>query len=192
VDSYHVQSPIKQSGNLSACKMRLESLVNDLQSNYTKWKLAQQRGTSLCYVIEAKKTRCLDADPDEGSGGSFPEDLLSPTEKLDVITTIFCDIHKNTSEILREMRALVKLSGTACETIFYRTWKLEQFVSFTKELLNRYSREVLVKRRVMKSIAHCTKRSELIGHTTAWEFPQHVDTYVDLVFMLLAEEVKLK
>ncbi|KAL7739967.1 hypothetical protein ACLKA6_013154 [Drosophila palustris] len=192
VDSQqHSQSPNKFNANLSNCKARMESLVNDLKSNYAKWKLAHQRGTSLCYAIEAKKTRCLEK-PDETESGCYPEDMIAACDKLAVVTSIFVDIVKNTFEILRQMRALIKLAGPASDVIFYRTWKLEKFVSFTKELFNRYERESIIKQQVMQNIAHCTTRSKLIAYTTAWEFPDHVDAYVDLVFLLLAEEVKTK
>lgn len=43
-----------------------------------------------------------------------------------------------------------------------------------------------------ENIAHSTDRSELISHTTFWEFPEHVDSYVQLGFLILAEEVSLK
>ncbi|XP_034474716.1 uncharacterized protein LOC117781937 isoform X2 [Drosophila innubila] len=190
LDSHHTQSPIKHNANLANCKARMESLVNDITSNYAKWKLAHQRGTSLCYAIEAKKTRCLEKADEES--GYYPEDMISPCDKLAVITSIFVDIVKNTHEILRQMRALIKLAGPASNVIFYRTWKLQKFVSFTEELSNRYARESIVKQQVMQNIAHCTTRSKLIAYTTAWEFPDHVDAYVDLVFRLLAEEVKTK
>jgi len=211
VDRQQTQSPTKLNANLANCKARIESLVNDITTNYAKWKLAHQRGTSLCYAIEAKKTRCLEKADEET--GCYPEDMITACDKLAVITSIFVDIVKNTQEILRQMRALVKLAGPESNVIFYRTWKMKRFVSFTEEILNRYERESIVKQKVMRkfhekledyitfkmspflileNIAHCTKRSQIIAYTTAWEFSEHVDAYVDLVFRLLAEEVKTK
>ncbi|XP_060666342.1 uncharacterized protein LOC133845490 [Drosophila sulfurigaster albostrigata] len=188
VDSHHPQSPVKQQANLANCKARLESLVKDITANYAKWQLAHQRGIALCYAIEAKKTRCLDK-PDEEIG-YYPDEMALACDKLALITSIFVDIVKNSHEILRQLRTLIKAAGTASNVIFYRTWKLQHFVSFMEELLNRYGRESVVKQQVMQNIAHCTQRSKLIAYTTAWEFPDHVDAYVDLVFRLLAEEVK--
>lgn len=151
VDSYQTQSPIKYNANLSNCKARMESLVNEITSNYAKWKLAHQRGTSLCYAIEAKKTRCLEKSVDESG---YPQDMIAPCDKLAVITSIFVDIVKNTHEILRQMRALIKLAGPASNVIFYRTWKLHKFVAFTEELSNRYARESIVKQQVMRKSYH--------------------------------------
>lgn len=190
VDSHQTQSPTKHNANLANCKARMESLVNDITTNYAKWKLAHQRGNSLCYAIEAKKTRCLEKADEET--GCYTEDMITACDKLAVITSIFVDIVKNTQEILRQMRALARLAGPESNVVFYRTWKLKRFVSFTEELLNRYERESIVKQKVMQNIAHCTKRSQIIAFTTAWEFSDHVDAYVDLVFRLLAEEVKTK
>ncbi|EDW63985.2 uncharacterized protein [Drosophila virilis] len=190
VDSQRMQSPVKHDANLASCKARLEALVADLQSNYAKWQIAQQRGTALCYAIEARKTRCYDNANAEA--GYYPEDLVKPCDKLAIITSIFVDIFTNTREILRQLRALTLLAGVASNVIFYRTWKLTQFVSFTEDLLKRYKQESLVKQHVMQNIAHSTCRGKLISYTTAWEFPEHVDAYVNLVFLLLAEEVRRK
>ncbi|KAH8263751.1 hypothetical protein KR044_013371, partial [Drosophila immigrans] len=187
VDSHHPQSPVKQQAILANCKAQLESLVKDITSNYDKWQLAHQRGITLCYAIESRKTRCLEK-PDEEIG-YYPDEIISACDKLALITSIFVDIVKNSYEILRQLRALIKTAGASSNVIFYRTWKLQHFVSFVEELLNRYSRESLVKQQVMQNIAHCTQRSKLIAYTTAWEFPDHVDAYVNLVFRLLKEEV---
>ncbi|XP_023170708.1 uncharacterized protein LOC111599323 isoform X2 [Drosophila hydei] len=148
--------------------------------------MAQQRGTSLCYAIEAKKTRCYDS----AECGYYPEDLHKSCDKLAIITSIFVDIFTNTREILRQLRALTLLAGITSNVLFYRTWKLTEFVSFTEELVKRYKKESLVKQHVMRTIAHSTSRAQLMAYTTEWEFPEHVDAYVNLVFLLLAEEIK--
>ncbi|EDW11099.1 uncharacterized protein LOC6575648 [Drosophila mojavensis] len=187
VDSQRVQSPaIKHDANLASCKAKLQGLVANLQANYAKWQMAQQRGTSLCYAIEARKTRCYD----NADNGYFPEDLHMSCDKLAIITSIFVDIFTNTREILRQLRGLTLLAGITSNVIFYRTWKLTEYVSFTEELVKRYRQESMVKQHVMRNIAHSTSRAQLIAHTTKWEFPEHVDAYVNLVFLLLAEEVK--
>lgn len=121
-------------------------LVTDLQNNYAKWQMAQQRGTSLCYAIEAKKTRCYDS----AECGYYPEDLHKSCDKLAIITSIFVDIFTNTREILRQLRALTLLAGITSNVLFYRTWKLTEFVSFTEELVKRYKKESLVKQHVMR------------------------------------------
>lgn len=205
VDSNHVQSPIKKSPKLIACKARLDKLVKAMQTDYSKWKLAQDRGTALCYSIEAKRTRCLEKQEED----TYPNEMIMPCEKLALITTMFDDILKNTLRILSQMRAIQQLADSSSDVIFYRTWKLQQFVSFTEDLCKRYERESLVKKIVMgellpntksafgnsisfiaENLAHCTERSKLISYTTSWEFPEYVDVYVDLVFLLLTEEVR--
>ncbi|XP_030384237.1 uncharacterized protein LOC115631580 isoform X2 [Scaptodrosophila lebanonensis] len=144
------QSPRAQSNddsNLAVCRTRLETLVKNLQDNYAKWQLAQQRGSTLCYAIEAKKTRCLEATASDTS--SYPDELKMPCDKLAVIASIFVDIANNTRETLRQLRALQKLPGTSAEVIFYRSWRLRQFVAFAQELLQRYDLETAVKQQVM-------------------------------------------
>ncbi|XP_017009679.2 cyclin-dependent kinase 2-interacting protein [Drosophila takahashii] len=192
LDSPRLQSPTSHDSNLATCKTRLETIVKQLQDNYAKWQLAQQRGTAICYAIEAKKTKCLEKSQDDGVTSSYPDDLLLPCNKLAIIASIFGDIANNTKEILRQLRAICKLPGAAAGTIFYRSWKLPQFVAFTKELAERYEQEALVKKEVAENIAHSTERSQLIAFTTLWEFPEHVDSYVQLGFLLLAEEVSLR
>ncbi|XP_017130061.1 cyclin-dependent kinase 2-interacting protein [Drosophila elegans] len=191
LDSPRLLSPTSHDSNLATCKTRLETIVKQLQDNYAKWQLAQQRGTSICYSIEAKKTKCLEKSQDEGST-SYPDDLILPCNKLAIIASIFGDIANNAKELLRQLSAICKLPGTAADTIFYRSWKLPQFVAFTKELAERYEQESLVKKEVAENIAHSTERSQLIAYTTLWEFPQNVDSYVHLGFLLLAEEINLK
>lgn len=147
LDSQRLQSPTSHDANLATCKTRLETIVKQLQDNYAKWQLAQQRGTSICYTIEAKKTKCLEKSQDEGSS-LYPDDLLLPCNKLAIIASIFGDIANNTKEILRQLRGILKLPGSAEDTIFYRSWKLQQFVVFAKELSERYEKEALVKMEV--------------------------------------------
>jgi len=67
LDSQRLQSPTSHDANLATCKTRLETIVKQLQDNYAKWQLAHQRGTSICYTIEAKKTKCLEKSQDESS-----------------------------------------------------------------------------------------------------------------------------
>ncbi|XP_017075834.1 cyclin-dependent kinase 2-interacting protein [Drosophila eugracilis] len=192
LDSPRLQSPTSHDSNLATCKTRLETIVKQLQDNYAKWQLAQQRGSAICYSIEAKKTKCLEKSQDDGMITTYPEDLLLPCNKLAIIASIFRDIANNIRELLRQLRAICKLPGAAMDTIFYRSWKLPQFLAFTQELSERYQQEALVKKEVAENIAHSTNRSELIAYTTLWEFPEHVDSYVQLGFLLLAEEVGLK
>lgn len=144
LDSPRHQSPTSHDTNLATCKTRLESLVKQLQDNYAKWQLAQQRGTSICYAIEAKKTKCLENE----TSTSYPNDLILPCNKLAIISSIFVDIANNTKEILRQLRALCKMPGAAADTIFYKSWKLPQFVAFTNELSERYTQEAVIKKRV--------------------------------------------
>lgn len=132
---------------MATCKTRLEAITKQLQDTYAKWQLAQQRGTAICYAIEAKKTKCLEKSEDAQSQ-TYPDDLILPCNKLAIIASIFGDIAKNTNELLRQLRAISKLPGAAADTIFYRSWKLPQFVAFTKELAERYEQEALVKRNV--------------------------------------------
>lgn len=124
-------------------------LVKELQSNYAKWKLAQDRGTALCYSIEAKRTHCLEKQEEE-SNNFYSNELMTACEKLSLITSIFEDIKNNTEEIACQLRALVLLAGPSSDAIFYRTWKLKEFVSFTEDLIKRYDREHLVKQIVMR------------------------------------------
>ncbi|KAH8255423.1 hypothetical protein KR038_002890 [Drosophila bunnanda] len=192
LDSPRQQSPsTSHDSNLATCKSRLDSLTKQLEDNYAKWQLAQHRGTAICYAIEAKKTKCLDKSEDERSK-TYPDDLILPCNKLAIIASIFGDIANNTKEILRQLKAISKLPGSAGDTIFYRSWKLPQFVAFTKELAERYEQEAVIKRDVAENIAHATERSQLIAYTTFWEFPEHVDSYVHLGFLLLSEEINLK
>lgn len=145
VDSNHVQSPIKKSPKLLTCKSRLDKLVKAMLTDYSKWKLAQDRGTALCYSIEAKRTRCLEKQDED----TYPNEMIMPCEKLALITTMFDDILKNTQRILSQMRVIQQLADAYSDVIFYRTWKLQQFVSFTEDLCTRYVRESLVKKIIM-------------------------------------------
>lgn len=43
----------------------------------------------------------------------------------------------------------------------------------------------------LENIAHSIERSQLVAYTTFWEFPEHVDAYVHLGFLLLSEELNL-
>lgn len=64
------------------------------------------------------------------------------------------------------------------------------FMSYNYKTISYITKLIHILYLVLGNIAHSTSRAQLIAHTTKWEFPEHVDAYVNLVFLLLAEEVK--
>ncbi|XP_055919009.1 uncharacterized protein LOC129951042 [Eupeodes corollae] len=197
--SYSTLTPVRfldspkqkfQNDQLLSCKTRLDTLTNTLLDNFTKWQTAQKRGQSLCNSIEAIKTKCMENNKTPG-GSLFPEELQPYCDKLAIIFSVFEDIVKNTKEALRQLTAIAKLQGTGSE-IFYRTWFIEDFIDFTKTILERYQAECDVKKFVTEEIAHCRDRCDLIRVSSLWEYPCHVDERVKLLFLFLAEELKVK
>ncbi|XP_055837204.1 uncharacterized protein LOC129905690 [Episyrphus balteatus] len=181
--------PKLQNDQLLTCKTRLDTITKTLLDNFAKWQIAQKRGQSLCNSIEAIKTKCLES---KSPGDSlYPEELQPFCDKLAIIFSVFEDILKNTKEALRQLNALAKLQGTSSE-IFYRTWFIEDFINFAKTIVERYQAECDVKRFVTEELAHCQQRSDLIRVSSLWEYPCHVDENVKLLFLFLAEELKVK
>ncbi|XP_065357092.1 uncharacterized protein LOC135951378 [Calliphora vicina] len=180
--------------NVAACKSRLEVIVKTIDDNYNKWQLADKRGQALCTSIEAIKTKALEKlNSNENSSDftSYPDELKIYCDKLAIIASIFEDITRNARESLRQLKALSKLPGS-CNEIFYRSWELNEFIEFLTELLERYEKEAKVKTHVADHLPHCTTRSDLIRCSTAWEYPQHVDSYVQLMFLFFREEINIK
>ncbi|KNC22398.1 hypothetical protein FF38_04666 [Lucilia cuprina] len=180
--------------NVAACKSRLEVIVKTIEDNFNKWQLAEKRGLALCTSIEAIKTKALDklnTNDNSSQVTSYPDELKLYCDKLAIIASIFEDITKNARESLRQLKALSKLPGS-CNEIFYRSWDLNNFIEFLTELLERYEKESKVKKHVSEHLPHGTTRSDLIRSSTAWEYPQHVDSYVHLMFLFFKEEINLK
>lgn len=205
--------------NVAACKSRLEVIIKTIDDNFNKWQLAEKRGLALCSNIESIKTKALDKISSSENSNDFvtcyPDELNIYCTKLAIISSLFEDITRNAREALRQLQALRKLPGS-CNEIFYRSWQLEEFIDFLRELLDRYEKEAKVKAHVAgkkfshvyvschvclcsffkykfsENLAHCTTRSDLIRCSTAWEYPQHVDSYVKLMFLFLREETNIK
>ncbi|XP_037960746.1 uncharacterized protein LOC119689890 [Teleopsis dalmanni] len=183
---------ISSDSNFTVCKTRLDVIIKTLQDNYDKWQLAQKRGLSLCSSIEAIKTRSLSTANQAATNDhtQYPQELQTYCDKLAIITSIFHDITTNAKESIRQLRSLSKLPGSCNET-FYRSWQITNFIKFAEQLYNHYVEETKVKQRVMENIAHCTTRVQLIQTCSSWEYPQHVDDFISLMFLFLKQEVNV-
>ena len=45
---------------------------------------------------------------------------------------------------------------------------------------------------IAEHLSHCSSRSDLIRCSSAWEYPEYVDSYVQLLFIYLKEEINTK
>ncbi|XP_067626262.1 uncharacterized protein [Eurosta solidaginis] len=185
LDSPRVKSN-SNDDNFSAIKARIEVIIPLLQSNYTKWQLAQKRGTTICTSIEAIKVGALQ-NRDPKTSTLYPKDLRPYVDKLIVIVSIFEDITKSAFDSLWQLKALGKLAGVA-DIVFYRSWQISQYINFLDELSASYNQETKVKQYVARELPHCLSRADLIRCTTAWEYPQFVDEWTSLSFLFLNEE----
>ncbi|KAM7351337.1 uncharacterized protein ACRADG_004233 isoform 2-T2 [Cochliomyia hominivorax] len=194
LDSPKLKNTAANDSNVAACKSRLEIIIKTVEDNFNKWQLAEKRGQSLCTSIEAIKTKALEkcnSNDLSTNQSCYPDELKVYCDKLAIISSIFEDITRNARESLRQLRALKKLPGS-CNEIFYRSWQLNQFIGFLEELVSRYEKEAKVKMHVAEHLPHCTTRSDLIRCSTAWEYPQHVDSYVQLMFLFFKQEITIK
>lgn len=136
-------------------KSRLEIILKNLQDNYAKWLIAEKRGLALCTSIEAIKTRVLDAQINHNNVSAVTLPTLYPTElkvycdKLAIIVSVFKDITTNAVHTLRQLKSLSRLPGCSNE-VFYRSWKITQFIYLAENLSIRYSKEAAVKSEVMR------------------------------------------
>ncbi|XP_053961811.1 uncharacterized protein LOC128865443 [Anastrepha ludens] len=187
-----------EDANFSACKVRLGEIVLLLQTNYSKWLVAQKRGTAICTSIEAIKTRAIEVKEPSSQTNSdikvttdtlYPNDLKLYVDRLNIILSIFEDITKSAKKSLQQLISLSKLAGTS-DKIFYRTWKLVHYINFLEQLYACYEKESSVKQFVARELPHCMNRADLIRCTTAWEYPQYIDEWTSLNFALLKEEIK--
>ncbi|CAD6998378.1 uncharacterized protein LOC101449824 [Ceratitis capitata] len=183
-----------QDASITSCKSRLEVIVPLLQSNYSKWQLAQKRGLLICTSIEAIKTRALAAmEPSklvkDSDDSLYPKDLKAHVDKLNIILSIFEDITLSAGESLQQLKSLSKLVGST-NAIFFRSWQLSEYINFTELLHTSYRQEKQMKQIVARELPHCMNRAELIRWTTAWEYPQYIDDWTSFMFAFLKEENK--
>ncbi|XP_011207765.2 uncharacterized protein LOC105229283 isoform X1 [Bactrocera dorsalis] len=185
-----------QDSNVQTCKDRLDIIISQEKSNFSKWQLAQKRGLAICTSIESIKTRALESRESsrnlkEKEEILYPKDLTQHIEKLNIILTIFKDITKHAEESLRQLIKLGKLVGNM-DKIFYQSWPMSQYINFFDQLCSSYNKENKIKQRVACELPHCMNRSDLIRFTTAWEYPQYIDEWTSLMFAFLEEENKNK
>ncbi|XP_036327777.1 uncharacterized protein LOC118740378 isoform X2 [Rhagoletis pomonella] len=194
LDSPRLKSA-SEDANFTACKARLKAIVSLLQDNYSKWQLAQKRGTTICTSIEAIKTRALETKEScnqiigEHRDTIYPNGLKPYAKKLRLIASIFEDITKSTEDSLRQLISLSRFPGSK-DKVFYRSWHLSQYINFVEQLHGRYRKETEVKQYVARELPHCMSRADLICCTTAWEYPQYVDVWTSLTLAFLREESK--
>lgn len=112
--------------------------------------MAEKRGLALCTAIESIKIKGLKNSNTNDKANIFtlyPKELKLYCGKLATIASIFEDIERNAKDSLRQLKALSKLPGS-CNEIFYRSWKLHQFIEFLTELVKRYENESKIKKYV--------------------------------------------
>ncbi|XP_073825398.1 uncharacterized protein [Musca autumnalis] len=182
--------------NVLACKARLESIAKTTVEHFQKWCLADKRGLQLCLHIEAIKTKLLEQMNSSSAETNddftlYPNSMKTHCNNLAIIASICRDISTKTKESLKQLKALSKLPGS-CNEIFYRSWQLTEFVEFLTELAERYEKEAEIRLAVAENLPHCTTRSDLIRWTSAWEYPQYVDSYVHNMFKFFNEEIGSK
>lgn len=183
-----------QDSNITTCKDRLDAIISQLKSNFSKWQLAQQKGFAFCTSIESIKIRALESKESvrqlkENEETLYPRDLKPYIEKLNIILSIFEDITKSAGESLRQLIALGKLVGNT-DKVFHQSWPLSQYINFLDQLHSSYIQENKVKQTVARELPHCMNRSDLIRCTSAWEYPQYIDEWTFLMFAFLKEENK--
>ncbi|XP_005187160.2 uncharacterized protein LOC101897120 [Musca domestica] len=180
--------------NVLACKARLEVITKTTIEHFQKWCLTDKRGLHLCLHIEGIKTKLLEQINTSTEGNSseftlYPATMKPHCNNLSIIATICRDIAVKTKESLKQLKALSKLPGS-CNEIFYRSWELDEFIAFLTELAGRYEKEAEIRLAVAENLPHCTTRSDLIRWTSAWEYPQYVDSYVHSLFKYFNEELE--
>uniref|UniRef100_A0A1I8MZ93 Cyclin-dependent kinase 2-interacting protein n=1 Tax=Musca domestica TaxID=7370 RepID=A0A1I8MZ93_MUSDO len=180
--------------NVLACKARLEVITKTTIEHFQKWCLTDKRGLQLCLHIEGIKTKLLEQMNTSTEGNSseftlYPATMKPHCNNLSIIATICRDIAVKTKESLKQLKALSKLPGS-CNEIFYRSWELDEFIAFLTELAGRYEKEAEIRLAVAENLPHCTTRSDLIRWTSAWEYPQYVDSYVHSLFKYFNEELE--
>ncbi|XP_050320786.1 uncharacterized protein LOC126753416 isoform X3 [Bactrocera neohumeralis] len=141
-----------QDPNVQTCRDRLDDIISQQKSNFSKWQLAQKRGFAICTSIESIKTRALESRESsrnlkENEETLYPRDLKQHIEKLNIILTIFEDITKHAEELLRQLIKLSKLVGNT-DKVFYQSWALSQYINFFDQIYSSYNKENQIKQRV--------------------------------------------
>lgn len=124
-------------------------------------------------------------DNKEKGESLFPEELNVYCRKLETIVSIFDDIINYLKEAKRQFEALDKLCRVN-EPIF-RTWDSQKFLVFVNLILKNCQDEYAIKLKVMENIAHSQTKSDLVMHSSIWDYPRYAGD-VDLMVMNLSYE----
>lgn len=168
-------------------RQRVRTILKAIIENHKKWDLAHKRGTTLCSVIENIKKQALDKIVSEPMETLYPDDLIVPSAKLKVITTILKDVLDSGKECLQQLITLKKLQQNHNETLL-KTWTLTKIVGCVENLVQAYDDEHGVKVNVMENVCHSLCKEEIVFHVSFWEFETFVND--DIRFIVLSMQLE--
>lgn len=186
-------SPIAIKNDTHGLRKRIHTIGKIILENHSKWEAAQLRGEKFCSLIDTIKRHAIDEYNQDHSMTLYPDDLKTPCDKLKIITTIFEDILKSTTEAHRQIIAIEKLqsNGVNKEIKLLRSWGVEPFKKSISILMRAYEQELELKLNVMKNIAHSKNVNDLVLHGCVWEFPCYVNDSLETVLLSLKQECEI-
>ena len=164
---------------------KTEIIFKSLIDKHEKWKAAQKRGTALCYSIENIKKKALEGNE------KYPDDLEKFCRNLATITSIFEDISADAKISVAQMDKLKLLVRDKHEILFI-TWTFDNFLDTVLKICDAYEKEFEIKKIVMANIGHSKSKSELVLHTSVWEYPNFVNSNIDVLVKELCIELDIK
>lgn len=178
---------------------KIKAISKTIVENYRKWEAAHLRGLALCTQIERCKSRAIknitNRDENGGETTLYPDEMKSPCDKLNIITTIFEDIRDSAVQSQREINSLINLGTENAfieSDLLLKSWNCKRMQNFMELLCNSYKNEYNAKRKIMENIAHSKSLNELVVHLCAWEFQMFVDANVDVLIRELIIEANVE
>lgn len=178
---------------------KIKSISKTIVDNHRKWDAAHLRGLTLCTQIERCKNRAMKNLNNKDENGAeqtlYPDEMKSPCDKLNIITTIFDDICSSAHQSKCEINSLINLGSESAfleNNLLFKTWNCKKMENMIETLCDNYTNEYKVKWKIMENIAHAKSLDELIVHLCAWEFQMFINSDIDILVKQLIVEADIE
>lgn len=164
-------------------KETIRNICQQCLERHEKWKLAQNRGYSICLSLENLLKRSFQSA--EASENHYSVELLKMCDNLRIITSVFEDLTKNLQQAIQRIQSLKNLNGNEDRVLYGASYTFDDVISRLKIIQAAYSKEYQVKKVITENAAHARSVNELVLNTSVWQFPVYANQIVDVEFLQL-------
>lgn len=183
------ESPVKkipQRGNLTGNPRKIRDLAADFYNLIQKWNSCHIKGVEILSKISSLKMTAMEKFAMDDMN-AYPEELQSLCDDLEKICEEMSGLVAGMEHCSEQFKAMAVLEsyqqshhkeGLPMDelTPMFLTWSPDRFGKVSSELVERYSSELQVKKKILEGVCYSKTKDVLMFHIAAWA---HQPTVLD-------------